>query len=432
MIDDIRQNINTEIEILREISNYLRRAEYASPSERKLLMVAVDSLRASARMINNSMPKLLDEVNIASKLPRASAKNQELEKVSFKRLDSRIHVILNVEDRDKFIKELSISEDLLKRVKKQDLSQPTAGEGISKSRPYLKISNSLFLKQSMALIKKGYFDSLYMNLKKANLPILLSSYVSMILFSMLLSFVFSVFIWIFLIFFQFSLDASPFFLSLVTEGHLTRVLKFIWLPLAIPLFTFIALYNYPSSERESLAHRIEQELPFAVIHMSSISGSGIEPTEIFKIIGASSEYPALRGEIRKILNQINLYGYDLITALHNVSKSTPSPRLAELFSGLAVTVTSGGELSKFFEKRAESLLLTYRLDREKYTKTSETFMDIYISVVIAAPMILMVLMIMMQISNMGSGMFSPLTVVLIVCLINLLFLVFLIMKQVEY
>ena len=430
MIEDIRQNINTEAEILREISGYLRRAQYATPSERKLLMVAVDSLKASVRLINNSIPKMLDDITIARKLPRQAAKNPELEKVTFKRLDSRIHVILNVDDRNKFIKELSISEDLLKRIKKAGLVKKEDDEATIKPRIYIKMANSLFLKQSMDLIKKGHFKPLAMSLRRANIEVLLSSYVSAIFFSVLISIFLSLFIWIFFILFQFNID-STFLFSFVTEENLTRAFKFIWLPIAIPIITFLAVYNYPNSERESLARKIEQELPFAVIHMSSISGSGIEPTEIFKIIGTSSEYPVLRREIRKVLNQINLYGYDLVTSLHSVSKTTPSPRLAELLSGLAVTITSGGELSRFFEKRAESLLLTYRLDREKYTKTAETFMDLYISIVIAAPMILMVLTIMMQISSVGE-VFSPLTVVLIVSLINILFLVFLTLKQVDY
>src|SRR3989338_480700 len=430
MIEDIRQNINTEVEILREISGYLRRAQYATPSERKLLMVAVDSLKASFRLINNSIPKMLDDITIARKLPRQAAKNPELEKVTFKRLDSRIHVILNVDDRNKFIKELSISDDLLKRIKKAGLVKKEDDEATIKPRIYIKMANSLFLKQSMDLIKKGHFKPLAMSMRRANIEVLLSFYVSAIFFSVLISIFLSLFIWIFFILFQFNID-STFLFSFVTEENLTMAFKFIWLPIAIPIITFLAVYNYPNSERESLARKIEQELPFAVIHMSSISGSGIEPTEIFKIIGTSSEYPVLRREIRKVLNQINLYGYDLVTSLHSVSKTTPSPRLAELLSGLAVTITSGGELSRFFEKRAESLLLTYRLDREKYTKTAETFMDLYISIVIAAPMILMVLTIMMQISSVGE-VFSPLTVVLIVSLINILFLVFLTLKQVDY
>ena len=58
----------------------------------------------------------------------------------------------------------------------------------------------------------------------------------------------------------------------------------------------------------------------------------------------------------------------------------------------------------FFEKRAETFLFDYKLEREKYTRIAETFMDIYISVVIAAPLILMLLLMMIRISGLGISM----------------------------
>jgi len=172
-----------------------------------------------------------------------------------------------------------------------------------------------------------------------------------------------------------------------------------------------------------------------VIHMSAISGSGIPPSEIFKIIGMGKEYPALSKEFRKILNQINIYGYDLVTALTNSSKSSPSPKLSELFSGVATTISSGGELSDFFEKRADTLLMDYRLEREKFTKIAETFMDIYISIVIAAPMILMLLLIMMFITGFSLNLtptIMTLLIVSVISLLNLVFLGFLHLKQPGY
>jgi flagellar protein FlaJ len=216
---------------------------------------------------------------------------------------------------------------------------------------------------------------------------------------------------------------------------LLRFGKIFWIPLAVPLLTFLALYFYPSSEKGSIANRINQELPFAVIHMSSIAGSGIPPSEIFKIIGMGKEYPYLRKEIRKILNQINLYGYDLVTALKNAAKTAPSEKLSELFSGLATSITSGANLAEFFEKRAESLLLSYRLDREKYTKLVETFLDVYISIVIAAPMVFLLLLIMMSISGFQVGLTSfqlSLIAVLTIAALNIIFMVFLQVKQPAY
>ena len=132
---------------------------------------------------------------------------------------------------------------------------------------------------------------------------------------------------------------------------------------------------------------------------------------------------------------MNIYGYDLLTALNNVAQSTPSERLSELFIGLSTTIHSGGNLSDFFEKRSGTLLTSYRIDREKFTKIAETFMDIYISVVIASPMILILLLIMISVSGVQMG-FSPnqmtIAIILLVSIINIVFLGVLQIKQPVY
>ena len=194
-------------------------------------------------------------------------------------------------------------------------------------------------------------------------------------------------------------------------------------------------FFYPGAEKKTLGTRINQELPFAVIHMSSISGSGIQPLEIFRIIGKSKEYKYLGPEIRKIINQTTIYGYDLTNALKNIAMATPSKPLSELLNGISVTIHSGGDIETFFKKRGESLLLEYRLIREQYTKSTETFMDLYISIVIAAPMILLMLLIMISVAQIGLGFgINQLSIAIVglVAIINIAFLAFLHIKQPGY
>ena len=66
-------------------------------------------------------------------------------------------------------------------------------------------------------------------------------------------------------------------------------------------------------------------------------------------------------ELIKLMNEINIFGYDLVTALRNIAFNSPSNRLTELFNGLATTITSGGNLPEFFDMRSRSLLFEYRL-----------------------------------------------------------------------
>ena len=157
----------------------------------------------------------------------------------------------------------------------------------------------------------------------------------------------------------------------------------------------------------------------------------INPVKIFEIIVSTEEFPYIKKEFTKLINEINVYGYDIVSALRSVAANTPSQKLTELLNGLAITINSGGDLEEFFNKRAESLLFEYKLNREKETKTAETFMDIYISVVIAAPMIFMLLLMMMKISGLGVSMStSTLTLLIVtgVSIINVIFIGFLHLK----
>jgi len=418
MIDDLRKNIETEISILKEIAAYDKKLDEATtPQEKKLINDAISALSSNIKTINKSVPKLLKNVSLAKRLPAKSEKTG-LERITAGR-EKKIDVTLGSGDKEKFLHELNISQSLIKKLKKgrpKEIEEERIGE-YKKASGYLRLANKVFGGTSRRLIGRGYFKYLAGELKKANIDILFQTYVSMMIFTTFLS-----------IFVGLALS-----IGLILSGF--GMLKVIWLIVAVPVVVFMFLYRYPSSEKKAIAINIERELPFAVIHMSAISGSGIEPTKIFGIIGLGREYPFLKKEIRKVLNQINLYGYDLVTALNNVSKTTPSTKLAELFAGLSATISSGGDLTDFFDKRAETLLTSYRIEREKFAKIAETFMDIYISVVIATPMILLLILVMISVSGIDIG-FSPtqisFIIIFLIALINIIFLGVLQVKQPSY
>jgi len=156
------------------------------------------------------------------------------------------------------------------------------------------------------------------------------------------------------------------------------------------------MFIYPSSEASSIQRNIDNELPFAVMHMAAVAGSGIEPTQIFKIIALSKEYKYFGKEIRKIINQINLYGYDLTTSLQSVAKITSSKKLSELLNGMATTIATGGDLRSYLDKRASDAMVDYKLARRKYVALAGTYADIYAGLLIAAPLIFMLMLVVIN------------------------------------
>ena len=205
------------------------------------------------------------------------------------------------------------------------------------------------------------------------------------------------------------------------------------LPFGFSGLALAAFYLYPASEANSIQKKISQELPFATIHMAAVAGSNIEPTKIFKIIAMSKEYINVGKEIQKVIVQVEIYGYDLVTSLKNVALRTSNKKLSELFSGLATNISTGGALKNYLEKKSENFLVDYRLERNEYAALAGTFMDVYISILIAAPLILMMMFIVMNVAGLGMAGLSITTLLILsiiaIVIVNIIFLIVLNMKQ---
>ncbi len=427
----LKEKIMQEKKIVSELKGFYDSMKTAKNADEIAKTASqIDALKESLKKINEEIPNILKNLAVGAPLNNTS-NMQANNSMIYPKKESRKKPVLIPQSKEEKKSEEGISEleyETIRRLKK--------GKKVIKRRRedsaslYIQISNKIFSKFSLKLTKKPIFKHIKRDLIKANLQFPLVSYISVTLLTTLLSFFLGIFLLVF--FLSFNLGAIYPFITMVNEEFFVRFSKVFWIPIVLPIITVMSMYVYPSLEKKSAANRIDSELPFAVIHMSAISGSMIDPSRIFEILVSTKEYPTIGREFTKLVNEIHIYGYDLVSALKNTAINSPSKKLADLLNGLATTITSGGNLSGFFEERANTLLLDYRMEREKEIRASETFMDIYISLVIAAPMILMLLLMMMKISGLGIQLsinMITLIIILVVGAINVFFLMFLILKQ---
>jgi pilus assembly protein TadC len=378
------------------------------------------NLLLQLKVLNNSIPDLLKNISFYKKISDSSTENKSLIKVSYlnnlSNEEEKINLIVNKKEEGKLLKSLSAENTLYKKIKSEekeegDTSSPKRHSG------FTALSNSIFKNISPRLANGEFFSFIRTDLRKISSPFIITSYISMTLFGTMIGLIAGILI--FLI--AFVMGAWIFGLSLLV---------------ALPVIIFLLFYQFPASQRKALEKEINQELPFLTIYMSAISGSGIEPSKMFGILSTSKDYPFSSREIRKLNNYINFYGYDAVSALKMASKNCPSEKLSLVFDGLATTISSGGRLTEFLDKHSETLLFDYRLEREKYTRVAETFLNIYISVLIAAPMILMLLFILMSLTGFGSIALSPgnltILMIMIISFLNIGFLLLLNSKQPKF
>jgi len=264
------------------------------------------------------------------------------------------------------------------------------------------------------------FGRLFKALRLANMKILSNTYVDIILLITTLVFLFS-----FLVLF---------FVGLLTPDFFTLFFRPFFLSLLISIIAFIVVYAYPYIKADQRRKLIEANLPFAINHMAAVATSGLPPYMMFKIVSQSKEYSEVGIELRRLVEYVEVFGYDLTTALQVVANSTPSRDFKEFLDGGIATLTSGGDFDYFLKEKSDQAMFAYKLRKEKYTETIATYSDLYMGIMIVAPVFFIALLSLVSILG-GTilGMDIQTIIVLgtyaLIPMLNILFLLFLEVSQ---
>ena len=297
-------------------------------------------------------------------------------------IKSAIFRRLTKEEKKGYLKDLNISYDELEDFVKQHTSKKKIKVELKKPdysiyRPSEvgAFANKFMKKTADNLVAKypKLFKLLFDKFLMVEMEMISRSYVSLMLLFTLLAFPFLI-LFFFALNFAFKLNFAVIFVIAILGT----------------IATFVGFYFYPASLLGGKSKKIKLELPFALVHMSAVAGSGAQPISIFELIAESSEYPELRKEIKKILNYINLFGYNLTNALKNVAATTQSPELKELLNGMISTIETGGDLKDYLKEKAIDTLNTYKLDRKKQVEALATYSEVYTAILIASPLLLLV------------------------------------------
>jgi hypothetical protein len=437
----IKESISRQKKIVKELISSKNYYNQGNSEEKKIIAEHFANLTEQLKKASDETENLIKEINLAKPLAgrteikeekeiSGGAESEETKEKVHRQYEFPTPVVIRKMYSHKEMKPDRLERETFKRIEKQKTAtkiNPTISQEVN---PYVKFANRLFSNFSKKLVDEKTFDTLGRDLVKANIHRTPQEYLSVTLLSFIVAIFASFFIALFFLFFKITPDLP--IIVRTTEEFGTRILKVFWLIFAVPVGTLLLMFFYPAIEKNSAGNKMDHEMPFATMHMAAISGSMINPSKIFEIIISAREYPYLSKQFTKLINEINIYGYDIVSALRNNAVNSPSKKLSELYNGLATTINSGGDLPDFFDKRSQSLLFEYGLEKEKRTKAAETFMDIYISVVIAAPMILMILLMMMKLSGLGISLSTQMiTIIMVVSVtvINIIFLSILEMKK---
>ena len=233
------------------------------------------------------------------------------------------------------------------------------------------------------------FSDLEVNLKNSGMKTNFKAYVSTAILASLLISTSVMFTVTTLLFFMFELSL------------LVSILFGVGLSLLAGAITVIGFYSYPSYRADNLKRALENDLPFTAGYMSILAGAGVPPDFIWRSLAQVDSSQAITNVAKNVVREVELFGFDVISALENASKRTPSVRFKEMVEGFIAVVHSGGNLVKYLRNRSQHYMKLKQIALKRFSDTLAVLAEFYVTLMVAGSLIFVVMLAVM--SMLGGG-----------------------------
>ena len=174
----------------------------------------------------------------------------------------------------------------------------------------------------------------------------------------------------------------------------------------LPFYVMIGFLLIPMSRASDRASNLEREMPFAAAYISVMASGGIAPYTSFKRLCEVEMMPAMRGEAREIIKDVEIFGIDPLSALEGAAKKNPLDIYKDFLSGYASTVIIGGDIGHFLERKAEDIFKTRALRVMAAAERLGMLLETFIIVMVLMSLCFYILFSVESIYSVGMGLSS--------------------------
>jgi flagellar protein FlaJ len=142
--------------------------------------------------------------------------------------------------------------------------------------------------------------------------------------------------------------------------------------------------------------------------MSILTSSGVSPEKVFYSLSNMTVPLAVSAESKDIVRDVNLFGSDIISALEEISKRTPSEKFREMIEGFISTIHSGGNMPAYLREKSRQYMRLKKLSLKKYSDTLSMLSEAYVALLLTGPLFLVIMLaVMAMLGGGGLGLLSP-------------------------
>lgn len=179
------------------------------------------------------------------------------------------------------------------------------------------------------------------------------------------------------------------------------VFAFMLAPLVLGTITYTYYLLKPEIERAARRRDLESNLPYALNFLAALASAGVVPDEVFGALGRQAVYGEVANQSALVFRDTKLFGKDMVTALRDAAKRSPSQQFEEFLQGAVGTVTSGGDFKAYLLAKAEHFSYENQRQQKAFLESMGVMAESYVVVAAAAPLFLIVIISVMILLQEG-------------------------------
>jgi flagellar protein FlaJ len=163
--------------------------------------------------------------------------------------------------------------------------------------------------------------------------------------------------------------------------------------------TYWLRWWYPTYKADERARRIEASLPQTIAFVYALSRSGMEFPKVMRILSNNrAVYGDAADEVNVAVRNMDMFGQDMISAIHTMAHRTPSEQFKEFSENLASVLQSGRSLSSFLQQQYEDFQEEAESQQEKLLDLLATLAEVYVTALVAGPLFLITILVVIGIA----------------------------------
>ena len=190
--------------------------------------------------------------------------------------------------------------------------------------------------------------------------------------------------------------------------------------------THLVRWKVPSLRADTRRRQIDASMPQMVAFVYALTRGGMAFPDVLRALSRNQGiFGEGATEFGVAVRNVDLFGVDLVTAVQDLSKRTPSEQFEQFTENLASVLQSGRNLSAFLHEQYERYREEAEEQQEEILELLATTAEVYVTVVVAGMLFLVTILLIIGLTAGDTLLLIQLIAYVVLPLANLLFLAYL-------